>query len=114
MSIVALAAEAERKTAAGHCAQNSYRPIGEQQAIRSHNGASGVVEPSDRPVHFISWDAGENVTRRLIRNIYDPVLTFAALAAVAVAVAVAVASTMMAKQVIALIILSLEIPLASK
>jgi hypothetical protein len=112
MSIVALAAEAERKTAAGHCAQNSYRPIGEQQAIRSHNGASGVVEPSDRPVHFISWDAGENVTRRLIRNIYDPVLTFAALAAVAVAVAVA--STMMAKQVIALIILSLEIPLASK
>jgi hypothetical protein len=110
MSIVALAAEAERKTAAGHCAQNSYRPIGEQQAIRSHNGASGVVEPSDRPVHFISWDAGENVTRRLIRNIYDPVLTFAALAAVAVAVA----STMMAKQVIALIILSLEIPLASK
>jgi hypothetical protein len=76
-----------------------------QQAIRSHNGASAVVEPPDRPVHFISWDAGENITRHLIRNIYDRVLTFAA---------VAVASAMMAKQVIALIILLPGIPFASK
>jgi hypothetical protein len=36
-----------------------------QQAIRSRSGASAVVEPSDRPVHSISWDVGENVTRRL-------------------------------------------------